>query len=137
MDYDIDEVRVIEGPRRLVEHLVAEVPRRRPHLPEQPTETSTIGGQARPTPLGVEVPLVPERAFRLGRRRSRWCDRILDRIAADEYGRAHATRMKRRSNACGATTPVIPGYRKTLKTERVGQVDEILSDRSLLGHPGR
>jgi len=43
--------------------------------------------------------------------------------------------MQRRRDARGAVPPVVAGNREALQLERVGEVDQVLTDRCLLRHP--
>ena len=71
MNDAVDEVGVIERRRGAIECLLAEVPCRGPELPQQMTERAAIGREADAPALGVEVPLIPERALAFGRQRLR------------------------------------------------------------------
>ena len=42
--------------------------------------------------------------------------------------------MKRSGDARGAAAPVVAGYGKARQSKRVGEVDQILTDRRLFGH---
>ena len=95
---------------------------------------AAIGGEPGAAALGVEIPLVPERLFRGGRGRPRRRDRVLNGIAADEHSGAHAIGMKRGGDARRASAPVVTRHGKPREAHRIGEVDEILADRRLLGH---
>src|SRR5262249_14255982 len=45
--------------------------------------------------------------------------------------------MKRGGNASRPSTPVESGYGESFQLQSIGEIDHILTDRCLLGHPGR
>ncbi len=114
MNHAVDEIGVVEGPRREVEHLVAEAPGRRPLPPHQLAEPAPVLFEARATGVGVEVPLIPEPADGLGRCGARRRHGVLNRIAADEDRRTHAVGMQRRRHAGRPAAPIVAfGHRKS------------------------
>ena len=44
--------------------------------------------------------------------------------------------MQCRRNGCGAPAPIVTGQRHLLQAESVGEIDQILAYRGLLGHAG-
>src|SRR5580704_3250764 len=86
MDDDSDEVGVVEGARRSVEGRIVERPVRRPHAPTEARDLPPVLLEATPSPLVVEVILVPERRLFGWTRRLHGMRDVLDvvRIAGNE-----------------------------------------------------
>src|SRR5579863_8107294 len=63
VDHHLDEIRIIERWRGAQVGLLAKMPRRRPLLPQQAAQRAPILVQTGAAALGVEIPLIPERAF--------------------------------------------------------------------------
>src|SRR5688572_5335029 len=137
VDHHIDEIGIVERRCGLLVGLVRELPRRRPRFPQEPADRAAIALEADTTALGVEVVLIPERALAL-RRGGRWsAENVLNGIAADEDGGAHAIRMERRGNASRAAAPVVTGDGKSPDLQRIGEINNVLADRGLLRHARR
>ncbi len=66
VDHHIDKVWVVERGGRALERLVAELPTRRPGLPQISTDRTSIRFEASAPALGVEIPLIPEPGLDLG-----------------------------------------------------------------------
>ena len=65
------------------------------------------------------------------------CDGVLYGITANQDRRVHAIWMERRRDTGRSSAPVVAGHGEALQMERVREVDEVLSDRSLLRHSRR
>ena len=65
VNHAVDEVGIVEGGSGAIERRLAELPSRRPELPQQAAQRATIGRQTGASPFGVEVPLIPERTLPL------------------------------------------------------------------------
>ena len=57
-------------------------------------------------------------------------------VAADRDQRAHALGRQDRRDARGATAPVVAGQRGRREAERGHELEQVLTDRRLLGHAG-
>src|SRR6185295_7767138 len=62
---------------------------------------------------------------------------VLDRVAGDEHAGADAIRMERRGDLRRAAAPVVPGDGEAIEFQCVREVDDVLADGGLLGHPRR
>jgi len=135
---DVHEIRIVERRRRPIVGVVSEMPGRRPRLPEIAAQLAAILLQADASAFGVEVPLVPE--SRLGFRRSRLLPDVhgvLDGVAADQHGSADPVRVQRGRDRRGTAAPVVAGDSEARETERVSEIDHVLSDRRLFRHTWR
>src|SRR5206468_13003371 len=70
-------------------------------------QLAAIALEARPPALGVEVPLVPEGALLLRRRRAWRRQSVLDVVATDGDERAHALGGQNRRDARGPASPIV------------------------------
>ena len=113
------------------------MPRRRPRLPQQLAQRTTVRGQPETPALGVEVPLIPGCGLRLRRGGPRRGKDVLDGVATGEDDAAHSIGEERCRDGRRAAAPVVPRDREPLDAQRVGEVDHVLADRGLLGHAGR
>src|SRR5688572_1460631 len=137
VDHHIDEIRIVERRCGLLVGLVRELPRRRPRFPQEPADRAAIALEADTTALGVEVILIPERALTLWRSRRWSAEDVLNGVAADEHGGAHAFRVERCGNASRAAAPVVAGDGKSPDLQRIREINNVLADRSLLRQAGR
>src|SRR5436305_4451330 len=134
MNYNIDEIGIIEGSSRAVKCFFTEAPVRRPGLPQQAADPTAVRFQSGTPAFGVEIPLIPECPFHLRRGRLGRSDSVLNGIAADQNRCANAVRMQRGSNGGGAATPVVPAYREARQLKRIREIDQVLSDSRLFRH---
>src|SRR5262245_65850843 len=106
MNHDVYEIGIIERRNGSVECLIRKVPCRRPRLPQEPAECTTVHLQSGSTAFRIEVVLIPNSA--LGRRRGWWRrrNRVLDRITTDENGCTNEILMKSGGNARRPSTPI-------------------------------
>src|SRR5262249_39274138 len=89
VDYDVDEIRIVKRRSGQVVTLVGEAPRRRPRLPEVPTERPAIVLKTGAPALGVEIPLVPQACFAFRRSSGLLACRhgVLNGVAANQHRR--------------------------------------------------
>src|SRR5262249_27276258 len=63
VDDDVDEIRIVERWRGLLERGIVELPGGRPVAPQEPADLAPVGLEAAATALRVEIHLVPEGAL--------------------------------------------------------------------------
>src|SRR5574337_422894 len=137
MDDDLDEVRIVEGRRSARKRGFAELPVRRPHAPQQPGDLAPVPREPSPAPLAVEIILVPERGFRLGRRRLQGAGDVLDVVGIATDKRLRALGPKRGHDAGRAPAPVVAAENRALDFERVEKRQEVGAERRLLARARR
>src|SRR5262249_32842478 len=132
MNHHIDEIRIVERGCCAVKRLICEVPRRRPRLPQKPTQGAPIHLKPGPSAFRIEVILIPNAALCSRRRWREWGNSVLNAIAANEHSGPHAILVKRCRDASSSSAPVESGHSESFQLQGIGKIDDILPDRRLL-----